>query len=391
MHIFMTIEPITNTGALQAFCDSIKNSKFITVDTEFIREKTYYPQLCLIQVKGDNGEAAIDALAEGLDMAPFCDLLGNPEILKIFHAARQDLEIFFYMMGQVPAPLFDSQVAAMVCGLGDQIGYEALVMRVLNKQIDKTSRFTDWAARPLNQRQLEYAMGDVTHLYEIYKYLEKQLKETDRHSWLDEEMAILANPATYKVEPENAWLRLKSRGGKPRFLGILREVAGWRELEAQRRDVPRNRIIRDESILDIAGSSPKSAKDLARVRGISDSMAQGKMGASILKAVDLALNLTESELPDSIKKKPPPQGLGPLTDLLRVLLKQQCEKFGVASRLIASGDDLEKIAASDAADVPALKGWRRELFGDLALDLKHGRIGLSANGKQINIIQLDKT
>ena len=384
----MTIEPITNTGALQAFCDSIKNSKFITVDTEFIREKTYYPQLCLIQVKGDNGEAAIDALADGLDMAPFCDLLGDPKILKIFHAARQDLEIFYYIMGQVPAPLFDSQVAAMVCGLGDQIGYEALVMRVLSKQIDKTSRFTDWAARPLNQRQLEYAMGDVTHLYEIYSHLENQLIETGRHRWLDEEMAILANPGTYRVEPDAAWLRLKTRGGKPRFLAILKEVAAWRELEAQRRDVPRNRIVRDESILDIAGSAPKNAGELARVRGISENMAQGKLGVGILKAVDKAQKLAENDLPIAIKKTPPPPGIGPLTDLLRVLLKQQCEQFGVASRLIASSDDLEKIAASDTADVPALKGWRKELFGNMALDLKHGRIGLSANGKQINIIDL---
>ncbi len=388
--IAMTIEPITNTTELQQFCNGIKHSKFITIDTEFIREKTYYPQVCLIQVKGDGAEAAIDTLATGLDMTCFHDLLLDPGILKIFHASRQDLEIFFMMMSKVPAPLFDSQIAAMVCGLGDQIGYEALVKKTLNRQIDKTSRFTDWAARPLTQRQLDYAMGDVTHLYEIYIKLEAQLKSSNRHSWLDEEMAILENPATYRVEPKDAWLRLKARSGKPRFLSILQKVASWRESEAQARDVPRNRIIRDESIFDIAGSQPKNIKDLSRIRGISDKMAQGKMGDGILKAVNIALNLTESELPKEKVKYIPPQGIGPLRDLLRVLLKLQCEKFGVATRLIANGDDLEKIAADNMADVPALKGWRREIFGDMAMDLKNGNIALAVNGKEINIIKLNQ-
>lgn len=380
---------ISDKQALAEYCRSLAGSPWVTVDTEFMRDKTYWPKLCLIQVSGPEAgsERAIDPMAPGMDLAPLFEIMADPEVLKIFHAARQDLEIFYNLTEAVPAPLFDSQVAAMVCGFGDQIGYEALVKKICQEDLDKSSRFTDWSHRPLTDRQLRYALSDVTHLREIYRHLSARLEKTGRSHWLEEEMAVLSSAETYRSDPENAWKRVKIRGGKPRFLQIVREVAAWREREAQVRDLPRNRIIKDESLLDIAGSAPKTVEDLARIRGLGKGFAEGKLGKGLLNAVQRAMETPKEDLPEAPRPERQPQGLGPMTDLLKVLLKRNSEAAGVASRLIASGSDLERIAADDQADVPALSGWRRELFGDDALALKRGDIALTGGESGIDVIR----
>ncbi|MDF1747889.1 MAG: ribonuclease D [Alphaproteobacteria bacterium] len=385
----MTDKLITTSDALAAHCRTLAGAPWVTVDTEFMRDKTYWPKLCLIQISSPEpgSERAIDPLAPDLDMAPLFEIMRDSNILKIFHAARQDLEIFYNLMNEVPAPLFDSQVAAMVCGYGDQIGYEALVKQICSGELDKSSRFTDWANRPLTDRQLIYALTDVTHLRDIYLSLSKRLKETNRAHWVEEEMSILSSAETYRNEPEDAWKRVKVRGGKPRFLQIVREVAAWREREAQERDLPRNRIIKDDSLLDVAGSTPKTLEDLSRIRGLSRGFAEGKLGKGLLDAVEVALQTPKDDLPVPEKQERLPQGLGPMTDLLKVLLKRNCETAGVATRLVASGDDLEQIAADDNADVPALKGWRKELFGEDALALKKGEIALTGGKSGIDVIR----
>ncbi|NMM44123.1 ribonuclease D [Rhodospirillaceae bacterium KN72] len=380
---------ISTTDALSEYCRSIADAPWVTVDTEFMRDKTYWPKLCLLQIAapGDDTERAIDPLAEGIDLAPVFEIMRNPKQIKIFHAARQDLEIFYNLMGEVPAPIFDSQVAAMVCGFGDQVGYEALVKKICRAELDKSSRFTDWAHRPLTDRQITYALSDVTHLRDIYLFLSQRLAETDRSHWLEEEMSILSSADTYRNEPEDAWRRVKVRGGKPRFLQVVREVAAWREREAQARDIPRNRIIKDDSLLDIAGSAPKSLEDLARIRGLGRGFAEGKLGQGVLDAVERAMAVPKDDLPHPPKQEALPPGLGPMTDLLKVLLKRNSESAGVASRLIANADDLERIAADDSAAVPALSGWRRELFGEDALSLKHGKIALTGGDGGIDVIR----
>ncbi|MBO6835944.1 MAG: ribonuclease D [Alphaproteobacteria bacterium] len=385
----MSSSIIATTDALTAYCASIAGAPWVTVDTEFMRDKTYWPKLCLIQISApDSGtERAIDPLAEGIDLTPLFGIMRDTKVLKVFHAARQDLEIFYNLMGEVPAPLFDTQVAAMVCGFGDQVGYEGLVKKICRQELDKSSRFTDWAHRPLTDRQLQYAVSDVTHLRDIYLFLDQSLKKTDRSHWLEEEMAILSSAETYRNDPRDAWRRVKVRGGKPRFLQIVQEVAAWREIEAQARDLPRNRIIKDDSLLDIAGSAPKSLDDLSRIRGLSRGFAEGKLGKGLLDAVARAMNVPKEDLPRPPKQERPQPGLGPMTDLLKVLLKSNCETAGVASRLIANGEDLERIAADDEADVPALSGWRRELFGEDALALKRGRIALTCGANGIDVIR----
>lgn len=385
----MSADPISTTDDLSAYCRSLADAPWVTVDTEFMRDKTYWPKLCLVQISGPEpgSERAIDPLADGLDMSPLFEIMRRRETVKVFHAARQDLEIFFNLMDEVPAPLFDSQVAAMVCGFGDQVGYEALVKKICKTELDKSSRFTDWSHRPLTDRQIRYALSDVTHLRDIYLFLTKSLKKSNRFHWLEEEMAILASAETYRNEPESAWKRVKVRGGKPRFLQIVHEVAAWREREAQARDLPRNRIIKDDSLLDIAGSAPKSLEDLSRIRGLSRGFAEGKLGKGLLSAVSRAMDVPKEDLPKPPKQDRLPPGLGPMTDLLKVLLKRNSETAGVASRLIASGDDLERIAADDTADVPALKGWRRELFGEDALALKRGEIALTGGADGIDVIR----
>jgi ribonuclease D len=377
---------ITTTEDLDAFCRRVKGSDYITVDTEFMREKTFWPKLCLVQIAGEEEAAAVDPLAEGIDLSPLFDLLADPGVLKVFHAARQDVEIFYHLTGRIPEPLFDTQVAAMVCGFGESVGYETLIAKLAGARVDKSSRFTDWSNRPLTERQLAYALSDVTHLRPAYEKLRKRLARTGRAHWLDEEMAVLTDPATYRVEPEEAWRRLKVRSDKPRFLAILRELAAWREREAQRKDIPRSRVLRDEALLEIASHAPATVDDLARTRGLGRSVAEGRWGQELLAAVQRGRDLPPEEGPSVEPRIEPPPGLAPIVELLRVLLKMKCEEQQVATKLVANAGDLEAIAADDEAPVPALRGWRRELFGEDALALKHGRLALAIRDKRVRIV-----
>lgn len=382
------MDVISDTKTLAAFCGRIAKSSYLTVDTEFLREKTYWPQLCLIQIAGDEDAAVIDALASGIDLQPVFDLMDDPELLKVFHAGRQDLEIFFHLNGRLPAPIFDTQVAAMVCGFGDSVGYETLVSKLAKQDIDKSSRFTDWSHRPLTIRQLEYALADVTHLRVIYDKLDQKLRKNNRHTWLEEEIETLTSNGTYEMDPAKAWKRVKSRNPKPRFLAILREVAGWREIEAKRRDVPRNRIVRDEALIEIAHHAPKSVDELARVRGLGKNLAEGRGGAEILSAVERGKTLPDSECPRVERKDPLPRGIGPITDLLKVFLKMRCEELDVAPKLVASSSDIEKLAAFGAkADVPAMRGWRHQIFGDDAVALREGKFAVIVRNKALTLIE----
>ena len=381
---------ITDKDALTEFCARQATAEFVTVDTEFMRDRTYWPELCLVQVAGPKEAAAIDPLAPDMDLAPLFALMANTQVLKVFHAARQDIEIFHKMMGAVPAPLFDTQVAAMVCGFGESASYETLAGKLAGARIDKSARFTDWSHRPLTERQIQYALTDVVPLRTVYEKLQSRLKRNDRASWLEEEIRVLTDPATYTIDPRESWRRFKLRGSSRRTLALLRELAAWREVAAQQRNLPRNRILRDEQVLEIASHAPSGPADLARTRGIGKGFVDGKLGAEVLEVVKHALALPEEAHPEPPPRRELPPGIGPLVDLLRVLLKLRCEEHGVAQKLVASAEDLELIAASDQAEVPALSGWRRELFGSDALDLKHGRLALTAGTNQIRLVRLDE-
>jgi ribonuclease D len=374
---------ITTTKALSDFCLRQREAEFVTVDTEFMRERTFWPKVCLVQIGGADQSVAVDPLAEGIDFTPLFELMNNPKVLKVFHAARQDIEIFFNLSGHVPAPMFDTQVAAMVCGFGDAASYETLAASLAGAKVDKTSRFTDWAQRPLSEKQLTYALGDVVYLREVYLKLKALLDKNNRVSWVQEEIAVLTNPATYASNPRDAWKRLKLRSDKPRLRALVQEVAAWRETEAQRVNVPRNRVLRDEALLEIAYHPPRSAHDLARIRGLNGGFAEGRQGLEILKAVARALDVPPDQCPDGENRRPVPGGLGPSVDLLKVLLKQVSEEQGVATKLIATTDDLEDLIIDDAADIPVLRGWRRDLFGNLALALKRGELVLGLKGKKV--------
>jgi ribonuclease D len=379
---------ITDSGALAEFCDGLAKANFVTVDTEFMREKTYWPILCLIQIAGPNSAAAIDPLAPGIDLGPVLHLLANRDVLKVFHAARQDIEIFFHMTGAVPAPIVDTQIAAMVCGFGESASYETLAAKLAGTAIDKSSRFTDWSHRPLSDRQLQYALADVVPLRKVYEKLAARLDKTGRGSWVADEIAVLTDPKIYRNDPAEAWRRLKPRTNNRRTLALVRELAAWRETAAQRRDIPRNRLVRDEALLEIAAHPPKDIEDLARIRALGRSVAEGRLGAEILAAVEQARELPEAEWPALPAQRNLPAGIGPLVELLKVLLRLCAEESDVAPRLIADNDDLEAIAVDDYATVPALSGWRGELFGRDALDLKHGRLALTASGKKIERLHL---
>src|SRR5476651_877567 len=378
---------ITTTDELAAFCKPLADAEYVTVDTEFMRERTYWPKLCLAQVAGPGPDdaAAIDALAEGIDLAPLDELMANPKVLKVFHAARQDLEIFYLRMNSVPTPLFDTQVAAMVCGHGEAASYESLATKLAKAKIDKSSRFTDWSRRPLSERQITYALSDVTHLRVVYEKLRKQLEKTGRLPWIAEEMAVLNDPGTYRADPEQAWRRLKPRGASPRLMAILKEVAAWRERTAQRIDIPRQRLLRDEQLLEIASHAPTSIEELAVTRGLGRGFAEGWQGREVLEAVERARAIPEAELPT--RDKPPEQlrAPGAVVDLLRTLLRLKAEQAGVAARLVASVDELDKMAAGKR-DLHALSGWRREIFGDDALALIEGRLALALSGDQPKLI-----
>ena len=382
------MELITSTADLAALCARLTSADFVTVDTEFHRETTYWPRLCLIQVASNDEAHCIDALAEGLDLSPLYDLFRDTSVVKVFHAARQDLEIFYHKAGLIPEPLFDSQVAAMVCGFGESAGYETLVSRLTKAKIDKSQRFTDWARRPLTEKQVSYALADVTHLREIYTQLKDKLEKSGRTSWVDEEMATLTTPATYQLDPEDSWKRVKSRDKKPRFLAVLKEVSAWRERTAQTQDVPRRRVIKDDALVELAAMKPTSEKALSQTR-LSKHFARSKHASDILAAVQRGLDMPDADCPQLPRAPEKPAGLGPMIDLLKVLLKARCEANDVALKLVATVDDLERLACDNNADIAALHGWRRELFGADALRLKHGKIALALSDatKTVDVLE----
>lgn len=373
---------ISDTAALEVACAALAENDFVAIDTEFMRETTFWPDLCLIQMAGGDLEVIVDVLAEGIDLGPFFALMSNESVLKVFHAARQDVEIIHYLAAIIPTPIFDTQIAAMVCGFGESVSYGMLVKKMLKRDLDKSSRFTDWSRRPLTDKQLRYAIGDVTHLRDLFPRLRDQLGSNGRASWLDEEMAVLTDPDTYLAHPEQAWKRLKMRFKTQRGLAVMMELADWREREAQAQNVPRRRVLKDEAIHDIAAQAPTTESELSALRTVHQGFSRSARGRAVLEAVKRGLERDLDTLP-SIKRNQPlrPEAIA-VVDLLRVLLKSAAGRFGVAPKLIATTDDLEKIARDELADVPALKGWRRELFGEDALAIKQGRLSLAVlNGK----------
>ena len=379
---------ITEQTQLVEACRRLANETFLSIDTEFMREKTYYPQLCLIQIAGKKEAIVIDALAEDINLNPVLELMENEAITKVFHACRQDIEIFYNLNHKIPSPTFDTQIGAMVCGYGESVGYDKLVRQITGIQIDKSSRFTDWSYRPLSKQQIKYALSDVTHLRTVFESLSSQLEKSGRTKWLEEEFKTVLNPETYNTPLDKSWKRLKVKNGQPRFLILIRELCAFREREAQNRNVPRNRIIRDDILLDIAARSPKSPHDLAKVRNLTKQFSQGKLGESILRVVETANKIPVCEAPLLEKVNNFQHQKSALVDLLKVLLKLKSEDFNVAQKLIANSTDLEAIANNNDANVLALTGWRKDIFGDDALLLKTGKIALSASNGKIQLIRL---
>ncbi len=377
---------ISTTEALKALCDRLAAEEFVTVDTEFMRERTYWPELCVVQLAGAHEVAVIDAQAPEIDLAPLGDLLANQAVMKVFHAARQDIEIFVLRFGGVPKPLFDTQIAAMVAGFGEQVGYEALVSALAGGSIDKAHRFSDWSARPLSASQITYAAADVTYLRTVYTRLCARLKQDGRLDWVAEEMAELADPALYRADPEAMWERLRPRSNNRRFLGMVRALAAWREREAQRVNIPRQRLVRDETLLEIAATAPANPDGLARARGISRGFAEGRTGASLLAAIEAAKAVPEDALPEAPRSRDGARPSPALVSLLKVLLAAKCEDHHVAARLVASSDDIDRLATEEVPDIAALHGWRREVFGEDALALKQGRVALGVAGKRVKLI-----
>lgn len=368
---------ISSTSDLAGACERLARHPFITVDTEFLRETTFWPKLCVVQLASLDEAVVVDALAEGLDLAPFFELMANEQVLKVFHAARQDIEIVWHLAGIVPHPVFDTQVAAMVLGHGDSISYDQLVQRLTGHVLDKSLRFTDWSRRPLSTAQITYAEADVTHLRDVFVKLDADLAKRGRSEWVSEEMAVLTSPETYRQEPEHAWERLRSRARKPKELGVLIEVAAWREREAQGRDMPRSRILKDEVIGEIATQQPTTPERLAQLRSIPKGFERSRAGEQILEAVKAGLARDPKTLPRIERERPLSNGASATVELLKVLLRMTSEQHGVAAKIIATVDDLEQIASEDEAEVGALRGWRRELFGERALALKAGRLALA--------------
>ncbi len=375
---------ITTTRELAAVCQRLAKHPYVTVDTEFLRETTFWPKLCVVQIASEEEAVAVDALAEGIDLSPFFALMANQKALKVFHAARQDVEIVWNLAKLIPAPLFDTQVAAMVCGFGDQISYSELTQAVAKVTLDKSSRFTDWSRRPLSEAQITYAIADVTYLRDIYVFLRRKLEKTARLAWLDDEMTLLTAPSTYEQHPENAWERFRNRARKPRDLAVLMEVAAWREAEAQSRDVPRSRVLKDDVVIEVALAAPKTPDDLSNLRAFPRGMERSRAGIDILAAIHRGLARDPKTLP-RLEKERRASG-GATVELLKVLLRQVSEAHGVAAKMIATVEDLEAIAADDHANVGAMTGWRREIFGEKALELKHGRLALTVeHGKVVTL------
>ncbi len=381
---------ITEQSALKEFCASLKGCEFITVDTEFLREKTYYPKLCLIQIGDPEGRAAaIDPIDTDLDLAPVFDLLFDEGILKIFHAARQDLEIFFNLTGKVVHPFFDTQIAAMVCGYGDSIGYEALVNNITGGSLDKSVQYTNWAHRPLSKKQIDYALGDVTHLVKIYQHLAAELEKRGRVSWVFEEEAILEDPATYDVDHDAMWTKIKVKSPKPKTLAVLRALAAWREKRAQDKDIPRSWVMRDETLADMAAQMPGDVKGLKKIRNMSGELAEGHVGKALLKIIGEAQETSSDEWPNKRKRVPLSASASARVEMLKLLLKLQSAEHGVASKLIASADDLEALAQDENADVAATKGWRAKVFGDEAKEMINGRLAIGIKKNKIAKFRMD--
>ena len=382
-----TVVTLETTQDLAAFCHRMASEKFITVDTEFLRETTYYPKLCLIQIAGADEAVLIDPMAQGIDLAPFFELMANPQVLKVFHAARQDFEILIQLSGAVPTPVIDTQIAAMVCGFGDQVGYEAIVRKLVGASIDKSSQFTDWSRRPLTSKQALYAVSDVTHLRVVYEKLQAMLHETGREGWLDDEIEVLTSPETYRVEPEESYKRIKARIQNKKQFGVLMSIAAWREREAQTRNVPRGRILKDEALAEIAIQMPQKPESINELRLVSKGTANSSMGTAILKAVAHGLARDPKTIPD-FKGRGDEMSAAQqaAAEVLKLALKVACETENVAPKLLASAAEIDAVAIDDNADVPLLHGWRREVFGNMALDIKHGKacIGMD-NGRAVLI------
>lgn len=380
------MKTITTTADLAAYCAEAAKYPYVTVDTEFLRERTYYSKLCLIQLAymgdGDDDAVLVDPLAEGIDLAPLYDLFEDAGVVKVFHAARQDLEIFFVDKGIIPAPLFDTQVAAMVCGFGEQAGYETLVRKIAKEAVDKSSRFTDWSRRPLSDAQKNYALADVTHLRVVYEYLADQLEKSGRKKWVAEEMAVLNDPATYEADPDNVWKRVKTRTSSGRFIGIVRELAKFREIYAQSRNIPRNRVFKDDALVELASTKPTSEADLGRSRLLLREARRGDIADGILAAVAAGIAAKPEDLPRPDTRRDKLQVNPALADLLRVLVKAKADNEGVAQKLIATSADLDALAGG-LRDVAALRGWRKEVFGNDALRLCDGEIALAVKGEKV--------
>jgi ribonuclease D len=382
------MKPITTTVELAKVCAHMAQHPFVTVDTEFLRETTYYPLLCVAQMASPDEAVVVDTLSKELDLSPFFDLMNDEKVVKVFHAARQDIEIVWNMAKKIPHPIFDTQVAAMVLGYGDSISYDQLVQRITGDTLDKSNRFTDWTRRPLTEAQLVYAVADVTHLRDVYRKLSADIAARGRTEWVEAEMNILTSPETYRMDPDSAWERLKSRVRKPTELAVLIEVAAWREREAQTRDVPRGRVLKDDVLGDIAVQAPITVERLGNLRSLPKGFERSRWGDAIVAAVQRGLDRDPKTLPHLERFRPAANGTATV-ELLKVLLRMTAERHGVAAKVIATVDDLDRIAADDEADVPALKGWRRELFGDKALALKHGRLSLAVEKGRVVPVERD--
>lgn len=385
------MQPITTTSELAELCKRLTASDFVAVDTEFLREQTFWPQLCLIQAAGPDVQMVVDPLAPGLDLTPFWDLMIDERVVKVFHAARQDIEIVYAEADRIPRPVFDTQVAAMVCGFGESVSYVNLVKKVTGHDIDKSSRFTDWSRRPLSSKQLAYALGDVTHLREIYRFLQGELDKSGRAGWLQEEMSTLIDPATYESDPEHAWQRLKLRVRNRKSLAVMMELAAWRERLAQTQDVPRARILRDEALYDIANHAPTEPEQLGELRTLSEGFSRSQRAREIVEAVRRGLERDMRTVPPLKQGQPLSAEASATVELLKVLLKACAAQHAVAPRLIADSADLERIATEQAPDVPALAGWRRTLFGDAALKLKRGEIALALDRGEVVVRPLSRS
>ncbi|MEI5680594.1 MULTISPECIES: ribonuclease D [unclassified Mesorhizobium] len=380
---------ITTQQELETAVAALEKSAFVTVDTEFIRETTFWPELCLIQMAAPGVTALVDPLSPGIDLKPFFALMANEAVIKVFHAARQDIEIIFHLGGLIPHPVFDTQVAAMVCGFGDSVSYDQLVQKITGTHLDKSSRFTDWRHRPLSEKQLTYALADVTHLIDVYQHLQAQLERDNRAHWLNEEMEVLTSRETYDPHPDDAWKRLKMRLRKPVELAVVQAVAAWREREARERNVPRGRVLKDDAIYEIAQQQPRDATALSRLRTVPKGWERSSTATTLLEIVNAALTIPKEQMPRLPKVIQAPEGTSAAAELLKVLLRQVAEKEGVAAKVLASSDDIDRLAADgEEADVPAMHGWRREVFGDIAVRLVRGELALKFDSKKITVFEL---